>query len=33
MGGGILDPIPRALSGGLRDLSGLLLFEPQFSHV
>lgn len=31
--GEILDSIPRALSGGLRGLDGLLLFEPQFSHL
>lgn len=31
--GDILDPIPRALSGGLRGLNGLLLFEPQRSPL
>lgn len=31
--GDILDSIPRALSSGLRGLDGLLLFEPQFSHL
>lgn len=31
--GDILDSMPRALSGGLRGLDGLLPFEPRYSHL